>query len=311
LSCIAEVVQYYLLQLYSKRFRWKIFQARVGFRLVVGSIGSLVLDVTIAPEGQLRLDDDRDASIKIGGGGQAANFCAWSAALGENARLVTRIGDDDLGRRLVAEIEAGGVEVRAVRGGEPTGAIAVLVGPGGERTFARQERAVLGLRQEEIEEDWFRGLNLLHIPAYSLFAEPLATTTRRAAEIAREDGALLSIDLSSAIGIREYGGARLALDLAMLRPEIVFASEAEAAELGAPLEGMAKVPVVKLGTRGARVFNRRVPASRVEAVDATGAGDAFAAAFCSAYLDGATPLEATGRAVLVGAFAVTRTGARP
>jgi ribokinase len=49
----------------------------------------------------------------------------------------------------------------------------------------------------------------------------------------------------------------------------------------------------------------------VEAVDATGAGDAFAAAFCSAYLDGATPLEATGRAVLVGAFAVTRTGARP
>ena len=74
---------------------------------------------------------------------------------------------------------------------------------------------------------------------------------------------------------------------------------------------MAKVPVVKLGTRGARVFGRRVPASRVDAVDATGAGDAFAAAFCSAYLDGATPLEAAGRAVLVGAFAVTRMGARP
>jgi ribokinase len=97
----------------------------------------------------------------------------------------------------------------------------------------------------------------------------------------------------------------------MLQPELVFANEAEAAELGAPLEGMAKVPVVKLGTRGARVFGRRVPASKVEAVDATGAGDAFAAAFCSAYLDGATPLEAAGRAVLVGAFAVTRMGARP
>src|SRR5437660_12821651 len=123
---------------------------------MVGSIGSLVLDVTIAPEGQLRLDDDRDASIKIGGGGQAANFCAWSAALGEGARLVTRIGDDELGRRLVAEIEAGGVEVMAVRGEEPTGAIAVLVGPGGERTFARQERAAVGLRPEELEEEWFR-----------------------------------------------------------------------------------------------------------------------------------------------------------
>jgi sugar/nucleoside kinase (ribokinase family) len=212
---------------------------------------------------------------------------------------------------LVAEIEAGGVEVKAVRGGEPTGAIAVLLGPGGQRTFARQERSALGLRPEEIEEDWFRGLSLLHLPAYSLFAEPLGATARKAAEIARSEGALLSVDLSSAVGIREYGGARLALDLAMLRPEIIFASEAEATELGAPLEGMAKVPVVKLGTRGARVFNRRVPASRVETVDATGAGDAFAAAFCSAYLDGATPLEATGRAVLVGAFAVSRMGARP
>ena len=278
---------------------------------MVGSIGSLVLDVTIAPEGQLRLDDDREASIKIGGGGQAANFCAWSAALGEGARLVTRVGDDDLGRRLVAEIEAGGVEVMAVTSSEPTGAIAVLVGPGGERTFARQERSALGLRPEDIREEWFQGLQLLHVPAYSLFTEPLASTAHRAVAIAREAGALVSVDLSSAAGVREYGGARLALDLTMLRPELVFASEAEAAELGAPLEGIAKVPVVKLGVRGARVFGRRVPASRVEAVDATGAGDAFAAAFCSAYLDGATPLEAAGRAVLVGAFAVTRMGARP
>jgi ribokinase len=278
---------------------------------VVGSIGSLVLDVTIAPEGQLRLDDDRDASIKIGGGGQAANFCAWSAALGESSRLVTRVGDDDLGRRLVAEIEAGGVEVKAVLSPEPTGAIAVLVGPGGERTFARQERSALGLRPEDVDEAWFKGLQLLHVPAYSLFAEPLASTTRKAVEVARAGGALISVDLSSAAGIRDYGGARLALDLAMLRPELVFASEAEAAELGAPLDGIAKVPVIKLGTRGVLVFGRRVPASKVDTVDATGAGDAFAAAFCSAYLDGATPLEAAGRAVLVGAFAVTRMGARP
>ena len=115
---------------------------------MVGSIGSLVLDVTIAPAGQLRLDDDRDASIKIGGGGQAANFCAWSAALGEGSRLITRVGDDELGRRLVAEIEAGGVEVKAVLSKDPTGAIAVLLSPTGERTFARQERAVQQGREQ-------------------------------------------------------------------------------------------------------------------------------------------------------------------
>jgi sugar/nucleoside kinase (ribokinase family) len=278
---------------------------------VVVSIGTLWVDITVAPEGQLRLDDDQEANIRLGGGGQAANFCAWSAALGESSRLITRVGNDESGRRLVAEIEAGGVDVKAVKGEEPTGAVVVLLSPTGERTFARQHGAAMGLRPEEVADEWLEGATLLHIPAYSLFIEPIASASRHAAELARAQGAILSVDLSSAADIRAFGGARLAYDLAMLRPELLFASEAEAAELGTPLEGVAKVPVVKLGVRGCRVFNRVVPASRVTAVDATGAGDAFAAAFCSAYLDGATPLEAAGRAVLVGAFAVARMGARP
>src|SRR5215467_12843293 len=95
---------------------------------LIAAIGELLLDVTIAPEGDLKPDDDCDAVIRIGGGGQAANFCAWAASLGEPARLITRVGADDIGRRLVAELVAGGVEVLAPVAAEPTGAIAVLVG---------------------------------------------------------------------------------------------------------------------------------------------------------------------------------------
>ena len=84
--------------------------------ILMAAIGELVLDVTIAPEGPWRVDDDQEAQIKIAGGGQAANFCAWAASLGEPARLLTRIGDDAVGHRLVAELELGGVEVRAVIG---------------------------------------------------------------------------------------------------------------------------------------------------------------------------------------------------
>ena len=46
-------------------------------------------------------------------------------------------------------------------------------------------------------------------------------------------------------------------------------------------------------------------------LDGTGAGDAFAAAFCAAWIHGATPFEAAERAVVVASEAVTRTGARP
>ncbi len=278
---------------------------------MVISIGELLLDVTIAPHGQLNLDDDSPASIEVQGGGQAANFCAWAASLGERSRLITRVGRDESGRRLLAEIEAGGVEVMAVTGHEPTGAIAVLVGPAGERTFATNRGASVGLRPEDLDEAWFTGAELLHVPAYSLFVEPLAAASRRALELAKGVRAVLSVDLSSAAGLREYGAARMAYDLARLHPELLFATEREAQALGVPLEGLAKVPVLKLGAQGCRVFGRRIPAPAVEELDPNGAGDAFAAAFCASYLDGATPLEAAGRAVLVGSRAVTKRGARP
>jgi sugar/nucleoside kinase (ribokinase family) len=275
------------------------------------SIGELVLDVTIVPEGGLRFDDDRPASIRVGGGGQAANFCAWAAALGERVRLVTKVGDDESGRRLIADIEATGVEVCPVFGPEPTGAVAVLVGPNGERTMATQRGASVGLRPEDLKAEWLRGVNLIHVPAYSLFVEPLARAAHHAIEQVRGEGGMLSVDLSSVAGLNEYGGARMAHDLARLRPELLFATRAEAQALAVPLEGVAKVPVVKLGAEGCLVFGRRIPAPLVHQLDATGAGDALAAAFCAAYLDGATPIEAAGRAVLVASAAVTKAGARP
>ena len=278
---------------------------------MIAAIGELVLDVTIAPTGRLRPGDDRDAVIRMGGGGQAANFCAWAASLGERVRLITRVGDDDAARLLVGELQRSGVEVRAAYGPEPTGVVVVLVEPGGERTFARQRGAGTGLRVEDLRDSWVAGVRLLHVPAYALFREPLASATRRAVELVRSHGALVSLDLSSAAGLREYGGGRMAEDLLALAPDLLFATREELAEVSLPAGRLARVVVVKLGRRGCLVLGRRVPAPAVDEVDTTGAGDAFAAAFCAAYLEGSTPLEAAGRAVLVAGRAVSQLGARP
>jgi sugar/nucleoside kinase (ribokinase family) len=275
------------------------------------SIGDLVLDITIVPDGKLRPDDDNPAVIRVGGGGQAANYCAWAAALGSPVRLVTRVGDDDRGRRLVGELEAQGVEVFAVWGTEPTGLIAVLIGPDGERTMATQRGASAGLRPNDIRKPWFNGVNLIHVPAYSLFTEPLAAAARLAIHIVRGHDGLVSIDLSSVAGLKEYGAARFADDLASIKPDLLFATEAESETLGVPMEKLAKVSVIKLGANGCQVGGRRVRAPHVKEVDPTGAGDALAAAFCVSYLDGATPIEAAERAVVIASGSVTKAGARP
>jgi len=278
---------------------------------VILSIGDLLLDITIIPDGPLRPDDDRKSRIGVGGGGQAANFCAWAAALGEPVRLVTRVGDDDRGRRLVADLEAKGVEVCPVWADEPTGAIAVLVGPGGQRSMATERGASVGLRPDDLIQKWFEGVQLIHVPAYSLFLDPLAKAARAAISLIRDGGGMLSVDLSSVAGLEDYGPTRMAYDLARLKPELLFGTAAEVATIGVAAEHLAQVPVIKLGAAGCSVFGRVIPAPSVQNVDGTGAGDAFAAAFCAAWIHGATPFEAAERAVVVASEAVTRTGARP
>jgi len=278
---------------------------------LIVSIGDLLLDIAIVPDGPLQPDDDTPSTITLGGGGQAANFCAWIAALGDPARLVTRVGDDETGRRLVADLEARGVEVRAVWSTEPTGAIAVTVDQDGRRTMATQRGASVGLSPDDLQEAWFRDARLLHVPAYSLFVEPIAGAARAAIRAVREAKGMLAVDLSSAAGIRAYGPSRMAYVLARLKPEVLFASEAEAATLAVPLESLAQVPVLKLGRSGCVVFGRRIAAPEVQAVDPTGAGDAFAAAFCSAWLRGATPVESAEQAVQAATRSVLLAGARP
>lgn len=278
---------------------------------MIVSIGDLLLDISILPDGQLRSDDDSPATITVGGGGQAANFCAWAASLGEHARLVTRVGDDERGRTLVADLEAAGVEVCAVWAFEPTGAIAVLVAPDGQRTMATQRGASVGLSPEDLEEVWFHDVHLLHVPAYSLFVEPLAAAARAAITLVRDRGGMIAVDLSSAAGLRAYGPARMAYVLAKLKPEVLFATQVEAETIGVPLAELAQIPIVKVGAAGCYVFGAQIPSPEVQMVDATGAGDAFAAAFCVAWLAGATPVEAAERAVGAAAQSVTRAGARP
>lgn len=229
--------------------------------------------------GELKTDPgDAAASTWLGGGGAAANFCSWAARLGERARLVIPALEDPGLRRLAAELEADGVEVRVA-------------------SAAAAEHIA--------------GAKLVHVEARALLASTVSRFVRGAVDAARTGGILVSVDLGGTDWIRDHGPSRTAYQLAVLHPDILFASRAAAGELAVPLEGLASVPVLTLGAEGCSVYGRRLVAPRVDAVDSSGAGDALAAAFCAAFVEGEAPVEAAGRAVLVAATAVTRMGARP
>ncbi|MEA2673689.1 MAG: hypothetical protein QOI92_881, partial [Chloroflexota bacterium] len=228
-------------------------------------LGDLVLDVVLRAAAPIEPGTDVPGRVEIRQGGSAANVARWLARLGTRSSLVCAIGRDGAGRSLVAQLRRDAVNVHAVRvAGHRTGRIGVLVAPSGERSFVADRRAATRLEPGDLKPEWFDGIDLIHLPAYSLLVEPLGSAGIKAVELMRARGARgarLSVDLAS-VGPLLTHGRREARELVSgLKPDLVFATESEAeALLGrhAP-EGLldhAAVAVIKRGARGARVFAR-------------------------------------------------------
>ena len=124
---------------------------------------------------------------------------------------------------------------------------------------------------------WLRGCEALHLSGYSLFRNPIAEAAAKAAGAVQALSGRLSVDLSSAAGIRAAGRDTFLRRLELLRPNVVFGNEGELEELGA--DPPAETVVVKRGPDGFTVDGRDVPALPVDVLDTTGAGDALAAGF--------------------------------
>jgi sugar/nucleoside kinase (ribokinase family) len=248
-------------------------------RLVICSLGDLLLDVIVRLDGPISEDTDTYGRTRVGPGGQAANVAAWVAELGGAARFVGKRAGDPAGRLLREELAGRRVEVVGPEVPYGTGTVVSIADVEGRRTMLTDRGVAADFRADELERAWFEGCTVLHLPAYSLARPPIGDAALGAAELARGAGAGISVDLSSTTAIRALGVGRFASLLARLVPDVVFANEDEAALL--PLD--AAVVVTKLGARGCRVEDadgvRELPAHATEVIDTTGAGDAFAAGF--------------------------------
>jgi sugar/nucleoside kinase (ribokinase family) len=270
---------------------------------VLGVVGDLLEDVVIHAAGPPARGTDTASRIKRRRGGSAANVAAAAAHIGCPVRFIGRVGDDALGEHLVASLIADGVDVLVQRAGR-TGTVAVLVEPGGERTMFPDRAAAAELHA--IEPMWLDGITWLHVTAYSLCTEPdgSASPAASAARRVMSAGGQVSVDVSSVAVVAAFGRSRFADVLDAIRPDVVFATAAEARSLARMPPG---VLVVKDGPRpvvithpGGRTDRVDVPAL-VGVADSTGAGDAFAAGFIVGMLDGSSAVDAARAGVAVAA----------
>ena len=258
-------------------------------RLSVCTIGDLILDVVVVPDGPLATDGDTPATIRVLAGGQAANVAAWASALGARSRLICKRGDDAASRLAAGELERHGVEILGPVVQGRGGVVVSTREASGGRTMASDRGGASQLEPPELDPAWVRSCDVLHVSGYCLLRDPMAEAAIEAARLAPR----VSVDLASAHDIELAGPRRFADRLKALAPDLAFATEAERAVVP-DFDG---TWVIKLGARGARFPEGLYPAPPVNAVDTTGAGDALAAG----YLVGGPELalEAAARSVRV------------
>ena len=274
-------------------------------------VGSINVDLSIKVE---RLPSPGETVI--GGtfaqtpGGKGGNQAAAAARLGAQTWMVGMVGDDTLGKSALSDLREGGVDVSTVETcADSTGVASILVDRQGENLIAVASGANDRLTPEGVgralESLPVRGaavLGVLEIPQEAVLA---------AARAAQALGGVFVLNPAPA-------------PAKPLDPELVAAcdvitpNEHEARVLGSPeslLEQGVKAVVVTRGAEGAEVWTSgasvvRRPAFPVDAVDTTGAGDAFSAALAWALAEGRRLEEAVTLAAATGALSTRAWGAR-
>ena len=260
---------------------------------------TLRVDALPDPDGEARILDERR-----GGGGSAANAAVALVGLDVPTGLVGSVGDDGRGERVRAALADRGVDLAGLRtvAGAATTVKYVVVDPAGEVYLLGNEGANEAVAPDDLDPALLDGVEHVHLTSQR------PDTAAALARLAADAGAAVSFDPGRRLADRDYGATLRAAD-------VVFVNDREAAAvLEADPDALVGSTVVeKRGDQGAALRRDGEvldhPGFAVEPVDSTGSGDAFAAGFIAARLDGAGPADALAFANACGALATAGAGA--
>lgn len=259
-------------------------------------------------------------------GGSAANTIAGIANLGGRTAYVGKVRDDQLGGIFAHDLRAQGAayETTPAPADHPreTGRCIVVVTPDGERSMNTYLGVTEELGPEDIDPALMAEAEWIYLEGYRFDGPGSHEAFAKALEATRKAGGRASLTLSDPFCVERHRDAFLT----MIRDEIdlLFCNRAELLSMyqtedfdAALAAGAADVEILACtdSANGAHVLSKgqhwHVPATPIDrVVDATGAGDLFAAGFLWALTNGAD-LEAAGRAGCVAAGEIiTHIGAR-
>ena len=262
-----------------------------------------------------------------GFGGDSSNMIIAAARQGARSAYVTRIGDDDFGRMFLAlwkdeSVDTSGV---AIDPNAHTAVYFVAHGPQGHTfSYLRAGSAASRMRVEDLPLDLIRAARCVHASGISMAISASACDAVLAAfEAASAAGAGISFDPNLRLKLWPLERARAAIGAAAATADYYFPSIEDARVLSGidAAEGLidwahrlgAKTVFLKLGPDGALVSDgtrrEHIAGYRVNAVDATGAGDCFCGATLARIAAGDSVFEAARYATAAAALATTGFGA--
>lgn len=277
----------------------------------VSIIGAAILDVLAGPvdasifdKGSLPMN-----STSLSFGGDALNEAVVLSQLGLNVELLSKVGNDEAGKRILDFLKEKQVAVEKVKAedGLETGINVVLVAPNGERMFLTNPNGSLRkLGEEDIMEHLDEAGDIVCMA--SMFVSPvldIAAMERVFCKVKSKPGRILVADMTTA----KNGESLADIEGLLKYIDYIIPNETEAERLTGEsdvyrnaelfLEHGAACVVIKRGGKGCLIRTRErqieVPAyAHAKLVDTTGAGDSFVAGFIWGLKNGMS-LEECGR----------------
>ena len=245
-------------------------------------VGSINLDLVARVERLPRAGETvAGSSFERFPGGKGANQAVAAARLGARVRLVGAVGDDPLAAEALAGLVDAGVELELKREGT-TGIAVILVAADGEN-------------------------QIVVVPGANAHVAPVSPGGAVLCQLEVPDDVVVAAARGASFFALNASPARR-IDI---EPDLLIVNRLEH-----EVVSRGRLVAVTYGADGAALFEggvevARAAPPRVDAVDGTAAGDAFAACLVVSLLEGRERSEALRRACAAGALAASAFGAQP